>query len=371
MSYSIDEAKKLVIRAGKELLESGLIARTWGNISARISPTQCVVSPSGKAYDSLTPDDIVVINIADGKPADPDCSVKPSSEKGVHAAAYRLRPDVNFVIHTHQDYATDLSVLNRQFHIVNINPKVKKRLGPFIPTARYALSSTKKLEENVSFSIRKYPQARSILMRNHGTLCMGNDYDDAFKIARTLEKVCRMKYRQIVGSEYPAEARKKVPLSEYATVLHREIHEEYDRHYMAFENEKVGCVIEARTPFIMKMSSYGEDMRVYVDDLAQIAGTVIRCLPEDADEKQIARSLSGTCAAVLIKGQGAVCTGGNDGDAEAVMMVLDKGCQAALLARAVKAAGDVQKPKAVSRAGGAVEHLVYTKKYSKLKDQED
>ena len=53
------------------------------------------------------------------------------------------------------------------------------------------------------------------------------------------------------------------------------------------------------------------------------------------------------------------------------MMVLDKGCQAALLARAVKAAGDVQKPKAVSRAGGAVEHLVYTKKYSKLKDQED
>ena len=140
MSYSIDEAKNLVIRAGKELLESGLIARTWGNISARISPTQCVVSPSGKAYDSLTPDDIVVINIADGKAADPENTVKPSSEKGVHAAAYRLRPDVNFVIHTHQDYATDMSILGRQFHIGNVNPMIKKRLGPFIPTARYALS---------------------------------------------------------------------------------------------------------------------------------------------------------------------------------------------------------------------------------------
>ena len=371
MSYSIDEAKNLVIRAGKELLESGLIARTWGNISARISPTQCVVSPSGKAYDSLTPDDIVVINIADGKAADPENTVKPSSEKGVHAAAYRLRPDVNFVIHTHQDYATDMSILGRQFHIGNVNPMLKKRLGPFIPTARYALSSTKKLENHVSFTIRKYPQARSVLMRNHGTLCMGADYDDAFKIARALEKVCKMKYKQTVFADYPEQADKSASLSKYATVLNKEIHEEYDRHYLTFENDQVGCVIEAATPFIMKMSSYGEDMRVYVDDLAQIAGTRIRCLPEDADEKMIARALSGASGAVLIQGKGAVCTGRDFADAEAAMMVLDKGCQAALLARSIKISGDSRKAKPVSKADGALEHLVYTKKYSKLKDRED
>ena len=371
MSYSTDEARRLVIKAGKELLESGLIARTWGNISARISPTQCVVSPSGKAYDSLTPDDIVVINIADGKAADPENTVKPSSEKGVHAAAYRLRPDVNFVIHTHQDYATDMSILGRQFHIGNVKPRIRKRLGPFIPTATYALSSTKKLERNVSFSIRKYPQARSILMRNHGTLCMGTDYHDAFEIARALEKVCKMKYKQTVLAGFPNQADKAVSLSDYATVLHREIHEEYDRHYLTFENEQVGCVIEAASPFIMKMSSFGEDMQVYVDDLAQIAGTKIRCLPENADEKQIARALSGVCAAVLIQGKGAVCTGGDYEDAEAVMMVLDKGCQAALLARSIKMSGDSRKAKPVSKAEGALEHLVYTKKYSKLKDQEE
>ena len=112
MEYNLTQAKEEVIRAGRELLESGLIARTWGNISARISDSRFVITPSGLSYDSLTPDDIVEVDIE-------DCAwegdVKPSSEKGVHAAAYRQRPDVHFVLHTHQDYATALSVLGRDY----------------------------------------------------------------------------------------------------------------------------------------------------------------------------------------------------------------------------------------------------------------
>ena len=30
MAYDVEEAKKLVVEAGKKLLETGLIARTWG-----------------------------------------------------------------------------------------------------------------------------------------------------------------------------------------------------------------------------------------------------------------------------------------------------------------------------------------------------
>ena len=61
----IMQAKELVIKAGKELIESGLIARTWGNISCRISETQFVITPSGRAYDTLTPEEIVLVNIED------------------------------------------------------------------------------------------------------------------------------------------------------------------------------------------------------------------------------------------------------------------------------------------------------------------
>ena len=63
MAYELEEAKKLVVAAGKKLVESGLIARTWGNVSARISDTQFVITPSGRAYETLTPEEVVVVNI--------------------------------------------------------------------------------------------------------------------------------------------------------------------------------------------------------------------------------------------------------------------------------------------------------------------
>ena len=107
MAYELEEAKKLVVAAGKKLVESGLIARTWGNVSARISDTQFVITPSGRAYETLTPEEVVVVNIE-------DCSyegvIKPSSEKCVHAAAYRHHPTVDSVTHTHQKMATIVSI---------------------------------------------------------------------------------------------------------------------------------------------------------------------------------------------------------------------------------------------------------------------
>ena len=103
------EAKNLVIEAGKKLVKTGLIARTWGNVSCRVSPTQFVITPSGRAYETLTPDEIVLVNIA-------DCSyegnIKPSSEKGIHASVYEMRPEMDFVIHTHQPYASAAAAIS-------------------------------------------------------------------------------------------------------------------------------------------------------------------------------------------------------------------------------------------------------------------
>lgn len=115
MAYEVEEAKKLVVEAGKKLIETGLIARTWGNVSARISDTQFAITPSGRAYEDLTPEEIVIVNIED---CEYDGEIKPSSEKGVHAAAYRHHPEVDFVIHTHQRAATIVSITGMQIRNV-------------------------------------------------------------------------------------------------------------------------------------------------------------------------------------------------------------------------------------------------------------
>ena len=177
MAYEIEEAKKLVVEAGKKLIETGLIARTWGNVSARISETQFVITPSGRAYETLTPDDIVVVNIED---CSYDGDIKPSSEKGVHAAAYRHHPTVDFVIHTHQKYATIVSITGME--IRNVYSDLQPVLGDKVPVADYAMSTTESLRKKVEMCIMMNPSARAIMLMHHGTLCMGNTYEHAFKL---------------------------------------------------------------------------------------------------------------------------------------------------------------------------------------------
>lgn len=186
MAYELEEAKKLVVAAGKKLVESGLIARTWGNVSARISDTQFVITPSGRAYETLTPEEVVVVNIE-------DCSyegdIKPSSEKGVHAAAYRHHPTVDFVIHTHQKAATIVSITGME--IRNVYKEFQPVLGSKVPCADYAMSTTNSLRKKVETCIMMNPGCRAIMLMHHGTLCMGDTYEQAFEIADALEKCCQ------------------------------------------------------------------------------------------------------------------------------------------------------------------------------------
>lgn len=48
MAYTRKEAEEKILEAGRKLLEKGLVSRTWGNISARLSQTQFLITPSGR-----------------------------------------------------------------------------------------------------------------------------------------------------------------------------------------------------------------------------------------------------------------------------------------------------------------------------------
>lgn len=171
MYYSENEARKLVIEAGLRLIEEKLIARTWGNISARISDTEFVITPSGLAYESLKPEDLVKVKIED---LSYEGTHKPSSEKGIHASCYKNRKDCCFVIHTHQFYASAVCS--------------EEKDTDFAPCAKYGFSGTKKLMKNVTEAILKYPMNCSFLMSKHGAILLGSSYENAFELARQLEE---------------------------------------------------------------------------------------------------------------------------------------------------------------------------------------
>lgn len=201
MAYSEEEARRLVIQAGLDLIEKKLIARTWGNISARISDDAFVITPSGRAYETLAPEDLVVVNIADLSYTG---DVKPSSEKGIHAAAYALRPEVDFVIHTHQFYASAVCAEGEDTDIA--------------PCAGYGLPGTGKLREAVKKAIARNQEKKAFLMARHGALVLGTSYQDAFAQADLLEAYCKGLYEARLAEGKNA-GEKRFWLDDYAQIV--------------------------------------------------------------------------------------------------------------------------------------------------------
>jgi L-fuculose-phosphate aldolase len=183
MPLTEQEARIEVRDAGLRLLKEGLVARTWGNVSCRLDGDRYVITPSGRDYEDLAPEDMVVANYVTG---DYEGDLKPSSERKVHAEIYRTRKDVSAVIHTHQTNASVVAAARRELPPV-LDDQVQI-LGPNVRVADYALPSTKKM---VRACVKALKGRNAALMANHGALCVGATLDDAFVACIVLEKACK------------------------------------------------------------------------------------------------------------------------------------------------------------------------------------
>lgn len=181
----IEAIKKEVCAAGKMLLREGLVARTWGNVSIKVNDTQMVITPSGRKYDELTPEEMVLVDIYTLKY---EGSLKPSSELKLHCQVYKTRPHIKAVIHTHQLYASIVAAAQKD--VVVLEEEHQKILGAkIIKAAPYALPNTKKITVETANAIE---QSNAALMSNHGVVCIGTSLEHAFEVARTLEKACEL-----------------------------------------------------------------------------------------------------------------------------------------------------------------------------------
>jgi L-fuculose-phosphate aldolase len=180
---SLNAKKKLVIEAGLRLLNEGLVTRTWGNVSIKADENHMLITPSGRKYEDLTVDDIVLVNI---NTSEYDGSIKPSSEHKLHSEIYRTRPEINAVIHTHQMNASTCAAARRE--VPPILDDMVQLIGTSVRVAPYALPSTSKI---VKGTIRALKGRMAALMANHGAVCIGRDIDEAFVVCQVLEKACK------------------------------------------------------------------------------------------------------------------------------------------------------------------------------------
>ena len=378
------------------MVEKGLIARTWGNVSCRVDDKTFVITPSGKPYIGLTPDDIVEVAI---NTLEWGGNVKPSSEKGIHAEVYKEYPEANFVIHTHQKVASAISALSTG--IEKVTGEAEKLIGSKILLGSYGLPGTKKLKKGVTKALRLSP-SKAVIMAHHGALCFGKDSEEAFQVANSLEKVCTehilesaknklgIKSDNLDGfcseiADKLTNSKKTVEIDEallYNSKCDRDSGEivfknkadgsevSMDLNSGAAENALddiakahrdiyLACpsfnyIIHNTSSEVVAVSRLNKTMKPLLDDFAQICGTRIKV----ASPEKCAKAIKGKNA-VLIKDNGALCCGSVEGDAQAVDMIMSKSCLTLLTTKVFG------KAKAINPVEALLMRVIYLKKYSK------
>lgn len=175
------EQRREVIGIARRMIADRLVVGTSGNVSVRCGDL-VAVTPSGVDYDELTVSDIPLVDL-DGTVVDGE--LKPTSELPMHLVAY-LRHGAGAVVHTHSTNATALSLLRDDV------PAVHYQIADFggsVRVADYATYGTDQLGENMSAALR---DRNGCVLRNHGTVTVGETLGKAYNRARQLEWLCEL-----------------------------------------------------------------------------------------------------------------------------------------------------------------------------------
>ncbi|MDA1349356.1 MAG: class II aldolase/adducin family protein [Chloroflexi bacterium] len=169
-----------------ELAAAGLVSGSSGNVSVRLPGPQelFAITPLGKPLSGLGIDDIVVADF-DIEPVEGELT--PSSETLLHVSAYRSRPDVGAVIHTHSLYASVAAVAGLE--IPPLIDEMVMTIGGPIRLSRYAFPGTQVLADNV---LEALGDRNAALIRNHGAVGVGRDLREALDVCSLVERAAQI-----------------------------------------------------------------------------------------------------------------------------------------------------------------------------------
>lgn len=187
------ETRKKVVEKGIEMLSTNLTVGTWGNISCRVPGKDYIaITPSGMSYDTLVPEDIVVLDLQGNTISG---TRKPSIEVPLHLAIYNAREELQAIVHTHSPYATAMAVARRE--IPGAVEDLVQIVGGNVRVNEYALPGTEQLGIN---TVKAMEGRNAVLLANHGMLGAGQDLEEAFRVCQVVEKSAQIALlAQLVG----------------------------------------------------------------------------------------------------------------------------------------------------------------------------
>ena len=184
---NLDQRNK-IIEYSLKLNSTNLSPLRSGNISLRTNEDDkdgYFITPSGKKYETLKPDDIVFMGL-NAEVENNDSANKPSSEWRFHRDIYINKKDAQAIVHAHSPHATAVSSHGKSippFHYM-----IALAGGEDIKCAEYATFGTEDLSKNI---IKALEKRTACLMSNHGQVAFGKNLDEAFELAQEIENICQ------------------------------------------------------------------------------------------------------------------------------------------------------------------------------------
>lgn len=170
--------RQTLVRICRMLHQKNLIAAMDGNVSVKCGDG-LLTTPSGVNKGYLEEDHLILVDwngrVVEGEG-------QPTSEMAMHLAVYRLRPEVEAVVHAHPPLATAFSIAGISLEDF-VLPEVVMTMG-VIPTVSYATPTTAEVPESIRNLILKHD---ALILERHGALTVGRDLMDAYNKMEKLE----------------------------------------------------------------------------------------------------------------------------------------------------------------------------------------
>ena len=194
MNKTLEQHRKDIVEIGRRIYQLGYVAAFDGNISVRLENGNVLATPTAMSKGFMAEEDLAIVD-AEGRAVEGKRKV--SSEIAMHLLVYRLRSDVQAVVHAHPPCATGYAAAGVPLTKA-ILAEVVLVLG-CIPLTRYGTTGTSELTD----AIRDYvPRHDALLLANHGVVTYGSDLFLAHAKMETVEHFARISLAtRVLGHE--------------------------------------------------------------------------------------------------------------------------------------------------------------------------
>lgn len=198
----LEALKRAVFEANLLLPKHNLVTFTWGNVSGvDREKGLMVIKPSGVDYDTMTADDMVVVDLKTGKKVEGD--LNPSSDTDTHVVLYNAFPEIGGIVHTHSRWATSFAQAGRGIPALGTTHgdyfygkiPCTRKMTPDEIGGKYELETGNVIVE--TFKDKQPNDIPAVLVHSHGPFCWGTDPKNAVHNAVVLEEVAFMAWHAL------------------------------------------------------------------------------------------------------------------------------------------------------------------------------